>query len=130
MDAVYLFRHSPNQDFEIRPVPQETWTYIEHVDYNGVTVYNIASDTVYRNDDGTGAETTSYSYTYLSNAGNLTNQIGTEAETLPTVLTTQNGSGTASVITAVFNLQNQLVWSKDANGVIITTLHMTLQQAP
>ena len=45
-------------------VSQEAWTYLANT-AGGITIYNAATDTVYRNTDGTGAETTSYAYTYF-----------------------------------------------------------------
>jgi hypothetical protein len=53
-------------------VPQETWQYYVHAFLNQ-TLAPLASDTVYRNTDGTGAETTSYSYTCATsdNVGRL-----------------------------------------------------------
>jgi hypothetical protein len=60
----------------------------------------IASQTVYRNTDGTGGETTSYSYTYYDDGdGNPTNEPESVTTTLPTVTTGENGSGTAQVST-------------------------------
>src|SRR5262249_49894783 len=43
-------------------VPQESLQYFTRT-VNGATVSPVATDTVYRNDDGTGAQTTSYAYT-------------------------------------------------------------------
>jgi hypothetical protein len=42
-------------------IPQETWQYYAHA-FSGQTVAPLATDTVYRNTNGTGAETTSYFY--------------------------------------------------------------------
>ena len=46
------------------PVEQDSMTYFAHTDSNGNTIYPQAASTVYRNTDGTGAETTSLSYVY------------------------------------------------------------------
>jgi hypothetical protein len=46
-------------------VMQEALTYFQRT-AGGVTVNPIATDTVYRNTDGTGGQTTSYVYTWYS----------------------------------------------------------------
>jgi Putative Ig domain len=99
-------------------IPQESWTYIEHIDATGVCVYNVDTDTVYRDTAGAVPETTSYSYTYFTISGSATNQIETLTTTLPTVTTAQNGSNSVTSTVAVYNIQGQVVWTKDANGVI------------
>jgi hypothetical protein len=55
----------------------------------GATIYPTASTTAYRNTDGTGAETTSYAYTFFTN----TNQIQSMTVTKPVISSTQNGPG-------------------------------------
>jgi hypothetical protein len=75
-------------------IPQETYQYFAHA-YNGQTIAQVASDTVYRNTDGTGAETTSYSYTWYSG----TTQVQSETDTAPVISSTKNGPGTADVTT-------------------------------
>ena len=95
------------------PIPQETWTYIANT-AGSVTIFQVATNTVYRNTDGTGGETTSYSYTYFSG----TNQVESVTTTLPAVTTDQNGSGDATTTVSVSNIQGQVVWTKDQAGVI------------
>jgi hypothetical protein len=75
-------------------LPQEMWQYFAHA-YNGQTIAPTASDTVYRNSDGTGAETTSYSYTWYAG----TAQMQSETDTAPVIAAAQNGPGTADVTT-------------------------------
>ena len=50
-----------------------------------------ATYTVYRNDDGTGAETTSYAYTWYTG----TVQMESMTTTLPVISAAQNGPGVA-----------------------------------
>jgi hypothetical protein len=47
------------------PILQKTVQYFAHTGGSS-TVYPMATSTVYRNTDGTGAETTSYSYTWYT----------------------------------------------------------------
>ena len=62
------------------PILQETWQYYAHT-AGGATVNPLATDTVYRNTDGTGAETTSYAYTWFAG----TTQMQSETVTAPVV---------------------------------------------
>ena len=78
------------------------------------TIYPVASTTMYRNDNGTGAQTTNYAYTWSS--GTL------EAEsvtvTYPTITTAQNGSNSAVSEMVVIDELGRPVWTKDAAGYI------------
>jgi len=97
-------------------IPQETWQYYAHA-YNGQTIAPIASDTVYRNTDGTGAETTSYSYTWYSNSA----QIQSETDTAPVISAAENGPGgtAADVTTTYFDQYGNAQWTKeDPDGYI------------
>ena len=58
-------------------------------------MYPLATDTVYRNTDGTGAETTSYSYTWYSG----TSQMQSETVSKAVISGGQNGPGTADTET-------------------------------
>jgi hypothetical protein len=82
---------------------QETWQYFAY-SYNGQTIPFVASDTVYRNTDGTGAETTSYSYTWYSG----TAQIQSETDTAPVISSTENGPGTADVTTMFYDHRERI----------------------
>lgn len=94
-------------------VPQETWQYYAH-SYNGQTIAPIATDTVYRNDDGTGAQTTSASYTWYTG----TAQIQSETDTAPVISAAQNGPGTADVTTTYFDQYGNTQWVKDPDGYL------------
>jgi RHS repeat-associated protein len=109
----YLEEISIQQGTSGSPIPQASYTYISNT-AGGTTVYEDASDTVYRNSNGTGAETTSYSYTFYSG----TNQIYSQTTTLPVILTSQNGSGTANTTTTVYDQFGRVIWTKDAVGFI------------
>ena len=97
-------------------VEQDAFTYIKHQDAQGNAVYVRTASTIYQNSDGTGAETTTDTYGWLSG----TNQIASDAESLPTVSTSHNGpgSGTASVTNIVYDQYGRPVWTMDANGHI------------
>jgi RHS repeat-associated protein len=95
------------------PILQSSMDYYANV-AGGVTIYPSADSTQYRNTNGTGAETTSYSYTFFSGS----NQMETQSTTLPTISTSQNGNGVASVSTDYYDQTGQVIWSVDANGYI------------
>jgi hypothetical protein len=67
---------------------------------------------VYRNTDGTGAETTSYAYTWFPNT------VGEQSvtTTAPVISAGQNGPGVADVSTVFFDGYGHPVWSRGANG--------------
>jgi RHS repeat-associated protein len=99
------------------PIEQDSTTYIAHTDANGNTMFQPASSTVYRNTDGTGAETTSVSYTYYSG----TNQPYSVTTSAPVVSSGQNGPGTADVTTDIYDTYGRVIWSQDPNGYISYT---------
>jgi YD repeat-containing protein len=105
-------------------VPQEVLSYLSNT-AGGATVYQVASSTVYRNDNGTGGETTSAAYTYYSG----TNQIESVTTTLPTITTAQNGSNSANTTTTVYDTFGRPVWTKDAGGFSNYTQYDTLTGA-
>jgi RHS repeat-associated protein len=80
----------------------------------GITIYPLANSTVYRNTDGTGPETTSYTSTFFSG----TNQIQSIAISLPVISSTQNGPGTADVQTTFYDVYARPIWTKDGDGFI------------
>ena len=57
-------------------IPQETWQYYAH-GFNGQTIAPVATDTVYRNSDGTGAETTSFAYTWAAGTAHMLSETDT-----------------------------------------------------
>lgn len=94
-------------------IPQWAGTYSTN-SVGGKTYYHLASETVFRNADGTGNQTTSYAYAF--HAG--TNAVKTMTTTLPVVSSGQNGSGVASTSNVAFDIDGRLVWMKDAAGTI------------
>ena len=81
---------------------------------NSITVYPVASATVYRNTNGTGGQTTSYAWTW--NTGS--NEPASVTVTLPTVTTAQNGPNTATSATVVADSYGRPVWAKDGGGFL------------
>jgi RHS repeat-associated protein len=92
---------------------QASTQYFAH-NAGGLTVDPVATQTVYRNTDGTGAETTSYAYTWFT--GTLQKQSMTV--TKPVIASTQNGPGTADVDTIFYDAYGRPIWNKDADGFI------------
>ena len=105
-------------------VPQSVLAYIKNT-VSSVDFFNLASSTVYRNDNGTGGQTTSNAYTYVSG----TNQIASTVATLPIVTTAQNGSNAATTTTTVSDAFGRPVWTKDQAGVISYAQYDTLTGA-
>ena len=95
------------------PVLQSSVQYIVHSG-GGATVYPVATSTVYRNDDGTDAEKTSYTYTWFASS----TQAQSMTTKLPVVSAGQNGAGTADVSTIVYNQDGRPIWMKDARGFL------------
>ena len=108
------------------PIEQDSYTYIAHTNYSGTTIYPEASYTQYQSsaNNGSTPETTTYSYSWQNNVGNLsTNQIADLTTTNPVVSTGQNGSGTATSTQTVFNQFGQAVWTMDEKGYITYTAY-------
>ena len=78
------------------------------------TVQMLASQTVYSNDDGTGAITTSYSYAWYS--GTL--QVQQKTTTLPIVPLAQNGFNTADTQQEYYDTLGQMTWEQGPRGFI------------
>ena len=98
------------------PILQSSTDYIAAAD-GANTSYFTHSSTQYQNTDGTGAETTTYAYTFIGTS------IAVETTTLPTVDSSHGGSGSASASTDVYDSFGRVVWSKDANGSISYTAY-------
>jgi hypothetical protein len=81
---------------------------------SGITIYPVAESTVFRFDDGTGALTTSFAYTWFTD----TTQIEQRTTTLPIVPIDQNGTGATDTITEIFDEEGNLVWQRDPRGFI------------
>jgi RHS repeat-associated protein len=95
------------------PILQASAQYFTH-SAGGATVAPIATQAVYRNTDGTGAETTSYAYSWFSG----TTQTQSMTVSLPTVSAAQNGPGTADVQTTFFDAYERPIWTKDGDGFL------------
>ncbi|VTR98885.1 rhs repeat-associated core domain-containing protein : YD repeat protein OS=Isosphaera pallida (strain ATCC 43644 / DSM 9630 / IS1B) GN=Isop_2419 PE=4 SV=1: RHS_repeat: PT-HINT [Gemmata massiliana] len=120
-DAVwYLKTIAIRQGETSTAVPKESLTYIMNT-VGGLNFFHLASDTVYRNDNGTGGQTTNYAYTFLAG----TNQPATVTATLPTVTTAQNGSNSATAATVVSDAFGRPVWIRDEAGFITYTAYDT-----
>jgi Ca2+-binding RTX toxin-like protein len=96
-----------------------TATLISSQDYlivtaGGTTVCPEASETIYANADGTGARTTTYSYTWFTG----TTAVESRTTTLPVVTVEQNGSGTADNFTEFYDAFGRTTWMRDAAGHI------------
>jgi RHS repeat-associated protein len=100
------------------PILQESMQYFTHT-ANNITVHPTATDTVYRYDNGTGAETTSYSYTYYAGA----TQMESMTTTLPVISAMQNGPGVADQTVSVFDTYGRDIWDKDADGFLTYTAY-------
>ena len=93
--------------------------------YDGVsiTVYPVASYTAYSGYDGSGAETTSYSYTW-DTADGLPLQPQAVTTTLPAVTNgsngtvNQNGSGVSATTREYYNSAGELTWQMDERGYL------------
>ncbi|MDY3557370.1 hypothetical protein R5W24_006560, partial [Gemmata sp. JC717] len=118
-DAIGYLKQSAIQQGETgTAVPQQTLTYILNT-VGGMNFFHLASETVYRNDNGTGGQTTSYSYTFRSG----TNDIAATTVTLPAVTTAQNGSNSATTVTTVNDAFGRPVWQKDQAGFLTYTAY-------
>src|SRR5262249_43989229 len=80
------------------------------------TIYPIATRSVYRNTDGTGAETTSYSYTWFTG----TTQMQSMTVTKPLISTSQNGPGGTANDTesTYFDTYGRPIWHKEGDGFL------------
>jgi RHS repeat-associated protein len=83
------------------------------------SIYRVAATTIYRNADGTGAETIRYNYTWLPGTTRLLSM----TTTLPVVTAAQNGPGTPDVITTVLDAFGRPVWTRDGDGFINYTVY-------
>lgn len=95
----------------------ESYTYTNHSFSGGPTTYRIATDTKYRNIDGTGGQTTSYSYQWFAG----TDQVEAMTTSATVISAGQNGPGTADVTTRYFNRYGQVIDSVDGDGYVTQT---------
>jgi RHS repeat-associated protein len=94
-------------------VPQRTLAYVIHGS-GDEAVTRTASETVYRNSDGTGAQTTSYSYVLDSGSTFVRERV----VTLPTITGSQNGPGVAVSTTSVYDDFGRAIWMRGGAGFI------------
>ena len=112
--AGYIQQESVSQGETGAVVPVHGMTYYSHADSGGAVIYPQATDTVYRNTDGTGGMTTAFAYTWQGS----TNQILAKTTTAPVVTTAENGSNVATVTTVVYDLFDRPIWERDQEGFI------------
>src|SRR6185436_1803323 len=122
--AGYRSTHSVQQGEFGTPKLQETVKYTSRVS-SVRTVYPIASRTVYRNDDGTGAMVSSNTYTWHGS----TAQVLERTTTYPIVPTSQNRSNVATSMKTQFDIFGRGIWSMDEDGFIHATEYDTLTSA-
>ncbi|MDB5313782.1 MAG: hypothetical protein JWO38_7984 [Gemmataceae bacterium] len=91
-------------------VKQQTQTYLA----SPTGTFVQAASTGYRNTDGTGGQTTTSSYTWQGS----TAQPASITTTLPTVTSAQNGPGTATSSTTVYDQYGRPIWQKDGGGFL------------
>jgi len=88
---------------------QTTAQYYAHTG-GSATVYPVASNTRYRNTDGTGGETTSTTYTWFTG----TTQVQSLVTTLPVISSAQNGPGVADVDTSFYDSRGRIIWTRNS----------------
>jgi YD repeat-containing protein len=105
---------------------RESWQYLTHGS-GSTEIYPQATDTVYRNTDGTGGETTSASYTWsTAGADDLVQSVTT---TLPTVTQAENGPNAADVSVVFDDSYGRPQWTKDGDGFLTYTAYDDLTGA-
>ncbi len=109
----YQFDSQLQQGQQGTLIPQTTYQYYTHT-ANGSTVHPEATSTGYRYDNGTGAETTTYIYTYYPG----TTQVQSMTTSLPTISAAQNGPGAADVSTTVYDAEGRAIWNRDGDGYL------------
>jgi YD repeat-containing protein len=97
------------------PILQQTVQYFAHT-AGGMTVFPEATSTVYRNTDGTGAETTSYSYTWFTG----TVQKASMTVTQPVISAAENGPGVADVWVYTYDPYERVTQTTDPDGFVKT----------
>ncbi len=106
---------------ETNAITLHTTQYTSHqadATYGGGTIYPVSSTTAYRNTDGTGAEQTSYAYTWYNLNSRATNALQSETTTLPLVSAGQNGPGTSATQVSNFDPFGRTTSTTDADGYV------------
>jgi len=83
------------------------------------TVFPEATHTVYRNADGTGAETTTFAYGWFTG----TTRARSMTVTAPPIATSQNGPAASDVTTTVYDDYGRPIWTRDGDGYLNYILH-------
>jgi RHS repeat-associated protein len=104
-----LFGVSPATSFSVQ---SDTMIQATVPAYAVDTVYPVASYVQYRNTDGTGAETTSYGYTWFSNS----TRIQSMTVQKPVITPDQNGpaNGAPDVETTVYDNYSRPIWTRNS----------------
>jgi RHS repeat-associated protein len=112
--AFYLQDTKVMQGETATPITVGAEQYYTHGGMMSPTVYPLANQTAYRNTNGTGGETTSYSYTWPM-SGSLPQSV---AVSRPVISSGQNGPGSADVVTTYYDTFGRPVWEKDGDGFL------------
>jgi RHS repeat-associated protein len=106
------------------PILTSKFTYFSHNDGVGDFVYPAATETRYRNADGTGAEVTTHSYDWYSNSLQMLRQTIIQ----PPITSSQNGpasdtndTGNADTAITYYDIYGRPAWIKDGDGYISYT---------
>lgn len=94
----------------------KSWTYVEKTETGLGTIWPVASETVYRNENNTGGVTTNYAY--LWHTGTL--QPSKITTTLPPIPTSENGTGVSTVTEEHFDSDGYRTKSVDGVGTETT----------
>ncbi len=112
--AGYLKDRKVQNGYSGTAILTDATQYFSHTYTGGPTVYPVATGTAYRNTDGTGAQVTSYAYTWYSG----TDQVQSTAVSRPVIASGQNGPGTADVATTYYDAYGRPTWTRDGDGHI------------
>lgn len=88
--------------------------YVKRQTPDGAETFPVGKEILYPKEDGTGAITTEYSYTWFTN----TQQVDELTITLPTVPTSQNGTNTTDTRKEKYSPYGQLLWAREERGYI------------
>jgi RHS repeat-associated protein len=91
----------------------QQWAYVSQNTSVG-TIFKTSSDAVYRNTDGSGGESTTFSYTWVG----TTAGVQSVQTSLPVIASMQNGPGTADVETVFLDGWGRPNWYKNADGFL------------
>jgi RHS repeat-associated protein len=118
------------QDWKVKqgelgaPILQSSYTFASRTGSSG-TIYPVATWVKYRNTDGSGAQTTSFSYTWQG----TTTEIAQVTTSYPIVTTAQNGSGAATSTIISLDAFGRMTSLQDEDGFVDTGTYSTLTGA-